>query len=240
MTMRPRFLFATSSLAAALLLPVAWAADEATDAMNAAYAPYRAALFRTNSKAQVESEQAIVSTRRAWQAVIDRYAGKPPLPYDRDADFASTLAKVAAVYEQAEREIREQQLPQAHETLEHARDLLSALRQRNGVIAYSDHMNAYHAAMEQILTAGPKLLSGPQGAIQLLPAVGVLEYLASRLRSDAPTALQRDAEFVSSVQAVEASVAVLRTAALSQDVAALRQALGALKGPYSRMFLKFG
>ena len=34
--------------------------------MQAAYAPYRAALFRTNSKAQAESEQAIAQARQAW------------------------------------------------------------------------------------------------------------------------------------------------------------------------------
>jgi hypothetical protein len=240
MAVRPKVLFAAGALASALLATGAWAADEVTDAIQAAYAPYRTALFRTNSKAQAESEQAIVNTRRSWQAIIDRYAARPPVPYDRDADFAPTLAKVAAVYEQAEREIRQQQLPQAHETLEAARDLMAALRQRNGVIVYSDHMNAYHAEMEQVLTEGPKLLAAPQGVLQLLPAVGVLDYLARRLRSEATPALQRDPEFIASVQAVEASVAALRAAALSQDAAAVKQALAALKGPYSRMFLKFG
>jgi hypothetical protein len=226
--------------AALLLMPAAWAADEVTDAMQAAYAPYRAALFRTNSKAQVESEQAIAATRRTWQALIDRYAAKPPVPYDRDADFASTLAKVSAVYEQAEREIRQQQLPQAHETLEAARDLQAALRQRNGVVVFSDHMNAYHAQMEHVLIDGPKLLAGPQGMLALMAPVGALDYLAGRLRSEAPPALLRDAEFSASLQAVEASVAALKAAVLSQDGAAVRQALGATKAPYSRMFLKFG
>ena len=45
-------------LAAALMHPAAFGADEATDAMQAAYASYRVALYRTNSKAQAESEQA--------------------------------------------------------------------------------------------------------------------------------------------------------------------------------------
>ena len=40
--------------------------------------------------------------------------------------------------------------------------------------------------------------------------------------------------------AVEASVAALRSAVLAGDAAAVREALGKLKGPYSRMFLKYG
>lgn len=236
MTFRINALFA----AALLLAPTSWAADDVTDAMQAAYVPYRAALFRTNSKAQPESEQSIAAARRSWQALVDRHAAKPPVPYDRDADFAATLAKVAAVYEQAEREIRQQQLPRAHETLEAARDLQAALRQRNGVVVYSDHMNAYHAQMEHVLTDGPKLLAAPQGPLELVAQVGALDYLARRLRSEAVPALLRDAEFTASLQALEASVATLRAAVLSQDAAAIRQALGAIKAPYGRMFLKFG
>jgi hypothetical protein len=162
------------------------------------------------------------------------------VPYARDTAFAATLTEVAAVYEKAETEIRHQQLAQAHETLELARDLLATLRQRNGVIVYSNHMNAHHVAMEQVLTDGSKLLAGPHGVMQLLPWVGVLDYLARRLRSEAAPALQRDAEFASGVDAVDASVAALRTASLAQDPAAVRQAIGALKAPFSRLFLKFG
>ena len=226
--------------AALLLSPAAWAADEVTDAMQAAYAPYRAALFRTNSKAQAESEQAIAAARRSWQALTDRYAAKPPPPYDRDTEFAATIGKVSAVYEQAEREIRQQQLPLAHETLEAARDLQAALRQRNGVVVYSDHMNAYHAEMEHVLTEGPKLLAGPQGSMQLMASAGVLDFLARRLRSEASPELLRDPEFVPALQAVEASSTALRNALLAQDMAAVRQAIAGLKGPYSRMFIRFG
>jgi hypothetical protein len=42
------------------------------------------------------------------------------------------------------------------------------------------------------------------------------------------------------VEAVETSVAALRAATLGQDAAAVRAAIGKLKGPYSRLFLKFG
>jgi hypothetical protein len=220
--------------------PAAWAADALTDAMQAAYAPYRAALFRTNSKAQAESEQAMTQARQAWSELVARYAAKPPAPYDRDPAVAATLAEVGAVYERATAQIQAQQLAPAHETLEQARDLMSALRQRNGVVVFSDHMNAYHAEMEHVLELGPKLLDQPQGSLELLARVGALDYLARRLRSEAPAALARDAEFAGLQQQVEASVSALRTALVRQDPAAARAALGKVKGPYSRLFLKFG
>ena len=95
------------------------------------------------------------------------------------------------MYDKAAAEISAGNLPEAHETLEAARDLMAALRHRNGVVTFSDHMNAYHAEMERMLINGPKLLAGPQG-VQLLTAhSGVLEYLARQLRSRPPQRCDR-------------------------------------------------
>lgn len=216
------------------------AADPVTEAINQAYAPYRAALFRTNSKAQAESEQAMVQARQAWQAILERYAAAPPIPYDRDPEFRTSLNAVVRVYEQAAGEVGQGKLAQAHETLEQARDIMAELRRRNGVVVFSDHMNAYHAEMEHVLEQGPAMTSSPQAMLTLVKRVGVLEYLAKRLRSEAPKALQSDAEFGAALQALETSVYTLHRAAMNQDATAAREALGRLKGPYSRMFLKFG
>lgn len=230
-------LFVVPGLFSAL---VASAADPVTDAIDQAYVPYRMALFRTNTKAQAESEQAVARAQQAWKSVSDRFAAGPSAPYAGDAGFGATLDEVARIYEQAATEIAARKLAEAHETLERVRDLIAALRQRNGVIAYSDHMNAYHAEMEHLLQQGGAMTSSPQGMQLLMERVGVLGYLSGRLRSEAPKGLADKAEFSSSLQGVEASVAALRKAVLGQDAAAARKALGELKKPYSQMFLKFG
>jgi hypothetical protein len=222
----------TAALAALLCGAAAHAADPATDAMQAAYVPYRAALFRT--------ERALADAQRAWQAVQQRFAAAPPVPYAGDAGFAATLQQVAAVYTEADRLVRAGQLPQAHEALEQVRDLLAALRQRNGVVVFSDAMNDYHAEMEHVLGEGPKALQQPQGWMQLMARAGTLDYLAARLLQQAGTALKANAEFTQGQRAVAESVAALRAALLAQDTAAVQKALSGLKGPYSRLFLKFG
>jgi hypothetical protein len=232
--------FLATGLAALLATTPAWAADAVTDAMQAAYVPYRTALFRTNSNAQAASEQAMAGTRQAWQNIVERFAAKPPPPYDRDAGFAVTLAQVGAVYAQADEQVRGQQLTQAHATLEKARELMADLRRRNGVVTYSDHMNAYHAEMERLLGDAPALWAAPQAALQLMAHAGALDYLARRLRSEAPSELARDPEFMPLLQGLEASVAALRDAALGQDPAAMRKVADMLKMPYSKMFLRFG
>lgn len=237
--MKTSLRLAALALAAALALPAA-AGDAVTDAMQAAYAPYRAALFRTNGKSQPEAQQAIAQAQQAWKGISERFGSQPPAPYDRDPGFAASLAKVAAVYEKAAREIAAGQLPEAHETLEEARDVVAALRQRNGVVVFSDHMNAYHAEMEHLLNDGSKLLGAPQGLAQLTAQAGVLDYLARQLRAQAPAALQQSAEFDTLLKDVEASVQAVKQAALAQDVAALKAAITKVKVPYSKLFLKFG
>lgn len=216
------------------------AADPVTDAVQAAYVPYRTALFRTNAGAQAESVQAMDAARRAWQGVAARFAQARPAPYDRDDAFDATLGQVGQVYERAAAQVTAGRLAEAHETLEAVRDLLAELRRRNGVIVYSDHMNAYHAEMEHLIEAGPGGLGTPQGHMRLMARAGVLEYLAARLRTEAAPALAADPEFTPLARAVEASVQSLQRALLAQDADAVRAALGGLKGPYSRLFLRFG
>ena len=233
----------TGIIAGACLLALnasAIAADALTEAMDAAYAPYRAALFKTNGQSQPEAEQAIGQARRSWRSLQQRFGQSAPSPYAQDSRLPLTLAEVAAVYEKAEGEIRTGQLSQAHETLEAARDLMAELRRRNGVVSFSDHMNAYHAQMELLLTDGPAQTGQAAGLLRLLGQAGALDYLARKLRSEAPPALAADAEFGRLLAAVEQSVATLMQALLAQDAAQAREALGRLKKPYSQLFLKFG
>ncbi len=231
---------AAAALLSAAFLSPALAADAFTDAMVAAYGPYREALFRTNGQSQLESAQAIARAQQAWAEVLARFGQRAPAPYDRDPAFADSLGRVKAVYDTAAKEIAAGQLAQAHETLEAARDIQAELRQRNGVVVFSDHMNAYHLEMERALIDGPKWLQQDGHTLRLVAQAGVLAYLVARLREQAPASLKADADFERALGAVEASVNQLREAAQSQDLARTKAALGQVKAPYSRLFLRFG
>lgn len=216
------------------------AADPFTSAVQAAYPPYRAALFLTNGKNTAEAAAAVAQARQAWAELAQRFAGGAPVPYQADAGLTATLAQVGSVYDKAAGQVQAGQLAQAHATLEEVRDLLAELRQRNGVVVYSDHMNAYHEQMEQVLDDGPRLLADEAGVRELLARVGALDYLAGRLRSQAPAALRDDAGFQALLGPVQAATGALKQALLRQDSAAAREALGKLKAPYSKLFRAHG
>jgi hypothetical protein len=230
----------TMVLAAVLFSAGAQAADAVTDAMQAAYAPYRAALFRTNSSSPQEAMTAMGEARQAWQSFMATYGKQAPSPYDRDQEFGASLQRVRAIYDKADAEIAASKLPEAHETLEEARDVLAALRLRNGVFVFSDAMNAYHAEMEHLLKQAPQWLGSGQGLLELTAQAGTLDYLVRQLRVQASAPLRQNAEFDALLAAVEASVLALKQAAFAQDAVALKQAISKLKAPYSRLFLKFG
>ena len=120
------------------------------------------------------------------------------------------------------------------------RDLLAVLRARNNIVVFSDHMNAYHAAMEKVLGEPLAAIPGSDAWQQLTMQVGVLEYLANRLASEAPQELRQQEEFQSSLGNLRASVAALKAAVLAADPAAVKAALGKLKMPYSKLFVRFG
>ena len=229
-----------SLLAVAGFSNVAHAGDAVTDAMQAAYAPYRVVLFKTNSNAQDDARKAIAQAQQKWGQIATQFGTQPPAPYDRDSSFKTSLDKVSEVYAKAAGQIDKNELTEAHETLEHAREVIAEIRHRNQIIVYSDHMNAYHAQMEKVLIDGPKTLAEPNGLMQLTTQFGALEYLSARLKSEAPADYLTNEEFAALYKNVEQSVADLKAALFTQDVAQVKAAMSKLKVPYSKLFIKFG
>lgn len=218
----------------------AHAADPVTDLMQAANAPYRMALYKTNGKSQDEAQQAVLQAQQMWGKLATEFGAKPAAPYDRDPAFAGSVAEVGKVYDQALKEVGAGQLSAAHNTLERVRDVMADMRQRNNVVVFSDHMNAYHSQMELIQVHGGETLAQPKGALLLTAQTGALSHLAKQLEVQAPAALKKNEEFNQLLKAVNQSVGTLEAALLNQDMAAAKEAAGKLKGPYSKLFAKFG
>jgi len=228
-------------LAASLALAsLAHAADPVTDLMQTANAPYRMALYKTNGKSQDEAQQALTQAQTLWAKLQTQFAAKPAAPYDRDPAFAASVAEVAQVYQEAAKEVAGGELSKAHNTLERVRDITADMRLRNNVVVFSDHMNAYHSQMEVVMIHGAETLAQPQGMQKLTAQVGALSYLAKQLGERASADLKQNAEFGGLLKAVEQSVGTLEAAVLNQDAAATQQAISKLKGPYSKLFAKFG
>jgi hypothetical protein len=156
-----------------------------------------------------------------------------------DNGFNQTLAKVESIALLAHKEVAAGELGQAHETLEAIRDEIGGLRERNGLISFSDRMNAYHERMELVLERPRESLDAAAIGV-LREDAAILNYLVESISRHAPNHVKHDPKFGTAFEELKRSVDALSVATRAEDPAATKKAIQELKGPYSRMFLQFG
>jgi hypothetical protein len=230
------------SAAAAVILAFAGSAlagpvSDFETALRSAYADYRAALFQTNVDKPEAASDTLGAFRHKWSALVAANP-EPPPQYADDPAYAATLAKVSTIADTAAAEIASGKLTQAHDTLEAIRDEIGGLHVRNGIVGISDRMNAYHARMEAVLTADYGAFDAA-GLRRLGEDAAVLAYLAADIAAH-PPAEATDPAWHSLLAGMIDSVTALSSAAHGGDPAAAKAALGHLKAPYSKLYLKFG
>ncbi|WP_373049914.1 hypothetical protein [Thalassovita aquimarina] len=203
------------------------------------YARYRAALFQTNTGQAEALAKAMTAFAGAWDAFAGRYGETPPPTFSEDPAWSDTMSAVSAAIRRAGEQVAAGELPAAHETLERVRDLLGEMHARNGIETFSDRMNAYHAAMEQVLVMDLSVLDADTLGL-LRERAAVLSYLAGDLLARPPKDAAGNADYAKLSKAFEASVAAVLDAARAGDREAVRAAVAGLKKPYARLFVKFG
>jgi hypothetical protein len=226
--------------AAALSAAVSATAGPVADfeqALRAAYADYRAALFHSNTKNAEGTAKAIAAFETKWSALSFKYASPPP-QYSDDPKWSETLAKVKFTLNHAEVVATKGDLLEAHEMLEEIRDVIGDLHARNGIVGFSDRMNAFHTSMEHMLQDKFDGFSA-EGFAALREQVAVLAYLAGELvRFPAPEAA--DPDYGPTLKALQKAVADIQAAARANDGTAAKAALAKVKPAYAKLFLKFG
>jgi hypothetical protein len=209
--------------------------------VNKAYASYRMALFQTNKKNQTKSLESAVSFQKQWQAITEKYIEAPPDIFANDPEWEATLVEIGNINALSINEMLSGQLSDAHDTLEAIRDELGALRQRNQVITFSDHVNNYHEAMESLLQLG--LTSNDmdnKALIMIHEELAVLEYLAEEMKANAPVEYLKNEGFIQLMNGVMGSVKNLRQAVNEKKPDNILKAIKKLKPAYAKVFVKFG
>lgn len=230
--------FLLSAALIGLSSSLAWAGPVADGeaGLRQAYAAYRTALFASNSGNAEATAKAIDAFTTGW-ASWSADATKLP-QYEDDALLVQTVANVSDHAAKAAEATKAGNLAEAHEALEGIRDEIGGMHLRNGIVSFSDRMNAYHAQMEAVLALDPASLEGA-GLERMAEMTGVLAYLAADIAAHpAPEAAADD--YAPLAGAFQASVAALVEAVRSGDAAAVKAAVGGLKVPYSKFFVKFG
>jgi uncharacterized protein YukE len=216
---------------------VAGPVQDGEQQLRSVYGDYRAALFHSSAGNADETAKAIESLNKKWEALSQGWTSAPPPQYAEDPLLAGMMVSVDKVIDQAAVEAGAGDLALAHTTLEAVRSEIGDLHGRNGVIGFSDRMNAYHAEMEKVLEAAAENASPDAPALR--DAAAVLAYLADEIVAH-PAPEASDPAYEALVDGLLNSVSALQVAAKSGDAASLKASIAGLKPAYSKLFLKFG
>ena len=236
-----RKMLLASVVAVAIMVPFGAIAGLYSDfeaQMRDAYGDYRVALFQSNTGNVAATTQALGSLAEKWSVLDQAWSSNPPPQYVDDPSFPDTVAAVAKVIDLARQKVRDGDLAAAHVVLEEIRNDLGALHLRNGLMGFSDRMNAYHAKMEAVLSADYAGATGG-GLERLREDAAVLAYLAHDVVAH-PAPNAADPAYDGLVKALADSVAALQAAARGTDPEAALAARGGLKPAYAKLFAKFG
>jgi hypothetical protein len=221
----------------------AGAIDDFNHRFENAWAQYRDAFYRSapGHEDRPAAEEALRAFLAAWRGLSHRWATTPPPQYGEDAQFGKELQTITEVAAQAAAELAVGRLPQAHATLSQIRKLLAEMRQRNGLEAYTDRLDAFDEALAEAADDDldqPELT--PTQFVQLCEQVGVLSYLAERMEKGAPTELADDANFYDMVEGIARQVRILKAAVLDGKREAVAAALADLRQSFDKFYLLYG
>lgn len=231
-------------LAITLASPVAAASE--IDAFNAdfaqAYPSYRQTMFylRTDNHAVAALE--LDGFVEQWDALIERWAGKPPDSYAGDPVWAETLRDIGGRGKRALGSLDAGDGKGALEALAPVRGMLGDLRRRNGVVAFSDCVDELSAAMD-IFAGYRRELRDLTDAKVVEPVrrhAAVVAYLFERCDRRAPAAIAEDAEFRRLMDGARVSMDRVWTGFATGDVRLYRIGIGELRSYERILFLRFG
>lgn len=230
-----------AALALAILVSAASAGPiaEFDGAFRLAYADYRTALAVTNAKNVEAGDKAVAAFATKWSALSGRYRASPPPQFAEDAKWGESLDAVTAILVRVKADVAKGDLVAGHNSLEEVRDVLGGLRARNGLVAYSDRIDAFHHTMEQVVSKPYGGLSGA-GLTELVEDAAVLAFLGNELKKMLPPDAVSSADFAPALAAVLDPVRELQAAARVGDVEKIKAARSKIKPAFGKLFVKFG
>jgi hypothetical protein len=234
-------------LAAALVsAPSAQAtADELQDFFEAkqnAYRYYRSAWFylRTGNTDLAALELSFFV--RGWDEIRSRFSEAPPGPFADDPLWREGLAEIGARAVDGMTALESADTEAAKASLGPIPRVMADIRARNGVVTFSDAVDALTGAMESLwrYRSEPPNLSDQATVANLDEGAVRLRAAFDRLRNDAPDDVAFDDQFLRLVNDSDAAIDRLQNAVDARDQSALINALRELRSFERLLWLNFG
>jgi hypothetical protein len=242
-----RFKVCTVFLAAIIaMLLTGFAANDIRQDMVKLDKVYIAALALTSQGKVAASRVAVNDLQKTWRGFKDRhYSANPRDPqwkpdFDRVTGFVDEAVKIIA---------SERKVSDAHEPLEHVRQVMMQLRLRNRIEYFIDGLTAFHEPMEMIVLAakdktGATLTDADMARVlNTLPQAEQAWQRVTVAKFDAADYLLAPAQTddARKLMTLESSALIaLKEALGTSDKARIAQTAVAIKPNFAKLFMIFG
>jgi len=228
----------------ALLAPVTLLAAEPDfhATYDDAYAHYREAFFHSRTGNTPVAAIALDEFVVKWTALVARFADDPPPEYANNGVWKSALQDILGRAERGLDALDEDDAETAREAINPIRTILGDLRRRNGVVSYSDTVDAL--STEMVLLAryrkSVKDMSDTAAIALVHEQARIVEAIFEKCRAEATPAMHADPEFKRLADGAADSMAKLLRSLETRDSRLMRIGIGELRSYERIMFLRFG
>jgi len=213
-------------------------------AVSAAYPQFKMAWFYCRTGNDFLAQEELESFVAAWRRIDGRFRDAPPTAFARDAQWKTSLGEVAASLDRAAGLVRAGKARDAMQPLAAVRRALGALRRRNGVVIFSDHVDAYGAVVDRLVALRGRTRSQTaltDADIKAYAALaGELRAAVAKLRERAPADLKGDSGFTGSLEGNLASIDKLERNIRSRQAKAIYGSVAAVRADYILLFTRYG
>lgn len=218
--------------------------DPFVAAVSAAYPQFKMAWFYCRTGNGMLAGEELEGFASAWRGIVARYGDSPPGPFARDSGWKASLSAITEAIERAAELVRAEKTKDARDALAGVRAELGTLRRRNGVVIFSDHVDAYGDVVGRLMAlrgktrARPALSDGDIDAYAAL--VRELRSAIGTLRARAPAALKDNSGFAGSIEGNLASIAKLERGIRNRHAKAIHGAVVAVRADFILLFTRYG
>ncbi|MEQ1773515.1 MAG: hypothetical protein ABL891_06995 [Burkholderiales bacterium] len=233
-------------VALAAILLTGFAANDIRQDMVKLDKVYIAALALTSQGKVAESRKAVDALQKEWQEFSNRHANTKPGDAQWKGDFDHVTGMVNDAVKIA---ASSQKITDAHEALEHVRDVLMKLRQRNRIDYFIDNLTAFHEPMEVIVLAAKDKTADMLADADIASIRKALPQAEKAWQRVATAKLDANDYMLNTAQTEEArklmamenaSLAALKAALAAGDKARIAQTAVAIKPNFAKLFMIFG
>lgn len=229
----------------ALLWPPPGRAGETADFLAAsaeAYGPYRGAVSYLRTGNHGLAALALDEMAVRWQALCDRFRERPPAEFAADPAWRDSLDEITRRIEQARARLEAGDPKGTASVLGPIRAELGDLRRRNGIVTFSDRVDALSAAMEPLwfYRKNPPDLNDAQVILRLREQARAFKQALEKADRNLPTGTNNDAQLRRLFEGSFAGILRLERAIGERNQRFFAGTLGELRSFERLIWLNFG